>query len=463
MSETFGPEHEPPPRDLNAEIDETHEQPPEKSFFEKLGKKAGMLLGGMVVILLVGMVYFTLRGSHVANSSVPTAPSVNNIPGTHAETSAYRQQVLRANAEQAAAAERDGGSAFPTPDYMPPPASGKGGNSNTAEETAPPASTPNLDATSETTQGVAPPERYARQPGSSKAYARAIDQVLRHRGSHQNNFKFVVASDLPPPPEPRRRVRGTQAARQAAKLAANGISLPQPGTLLPARMINGLDSDDPGPAIALVTGGVLKGARVIGSFTTARAGLVLRFTKMSIPVDGGRSVQTVSISADAITLTKDALATSVNDHLIGNLAVLFASSLANSAGQLVSESGTTLAATGTGTVLQSMPQMSGGQILGSAAGQALGQAGQEYEQMYGNRPPTIKLAPGTPFTLAFVGGVGKSRGLANLHPITRVSQMARPGIQYAAPVGFGGGYNGYGGLGSPLGMDGLAVAPGTGQ
>lgn len=436
--------------DLSAKIDETEAPTAEPSLLKKIGKRGAVYIGAAVVGILALMLYYSLGGSKTPSTSVPSAPQINNVLGAHPETPVYHRQVTQSDSTAAAQAAKTGGSAFPSPDYKGAARHRTAARQALQQEIA----APKLDTTpagASSTQAQARPQAASYQGNSAannrnNPYTKALAQLFRKHGKTRGGFSYVVASDLPAE-KPATGPRISASAQQQATLAGEGISLPHAGALLPARMINGLNSDDPGPALAVITEGPLKGSRVIGSFSTARTGLVLKFTSMSIPVHGGASVQTVSIDADAISQTKDALATSVNDHLIGNLGALFVSSLASNAGSLLAESGSTVAATGTGAVLQSTPSLSGGQILGSAAGQALGQAGQEYEQLYGNRPPTIKLAPGAPFTLAFLGTqTASSKGLSNLKTILPQSeaQQRGSGITYAAP-----GFGAYAGFGAP--------------
>jgi hypothetical protein len=140
-------------------------------------------------------------------------------------------------------------------------------------------------------------------------------------------------------------------------------------------------------------------------------GAAVIFNSMTIPYhnsDGVLETQTLPIRAYAISVkngTTD-VATSVNNHILLELAVNFVSSLAGNFGQLLSSSGASTVVSPTGSIGITNPALSTEQELGAAAGTAIGTAGQTFAQTYGNRPTTIKIAKGTPFMLLFVGKGG---------------------------------------------------------
>ena len=97
------------------------------------------------------------------------------------------------------------------------------------------------------------------------------------------------------------------------------------------------------------------------------------------------------------------MATSVNHHLAEQLAVAFTTSLLSNFGQLIANSGASTVINPTGAISVTNPALSTTDQLASAAGSAAGTAGTLFQQIYGNQPTTIKVAPGTPCTLLFVG------------------------------------------------------------
>ena len=201
-------------------------------------------------------------------------------------------------------------------------------------------------------------------------------------------------------------------------------------------MVNGLNSDAPGPAIAVITGGRLAGARVIGSFSTAREGLTLKFTSMTVPNDNGSTFQ-VTIQADAISEQGDEVPANVNNHFWENAAVTFIAGFGQGMGTLLQSSGSTTTTTGSGLAITTNPALSLGTELGAAAGGALGSVGGQFQQTYGNRPPTIKIAPGTQFTLVFVGTNTSASTTAPNLPNIRPTVGGLASDRYGASPGYG--------------------------
>lgn len=441
--------HQGPPLDTGTADIDTAGAPEGKkiSMLQAVGKKSFVIFGLLGVGLLSVMLFFTLDHTGSRVSAVPPAPADNNVVGSHAVTPAYTQQVKAVDSQNYHTAVQTGTSAFPEPQFSAPQQNINGAPNldptSPAAETAPPQinATPQTNVAATTRVATAAPGQVLTPQLNDQQKQTPYDKALQDLFKPANrtgSVSFVVANDIAPPAPPAPASPGGPGSVGDNTQIAPGITLPVPGTLLSARMVNGLNSDDPGPAIAVITSGPLTGARVLGSFSTQRSGLVLAFQTMTIPVDDGASTKTVPITADAITLTDNAFASSVDTHLVGNLAVLFVTSLAGDVGNLLSTQGTSVAATN-GSVLQSTPSLNTGQLLGAAAGQSLGQAGQTYEQLYGNRPVTIKLDPGFAFTLAFLGtSAPQSQGAAAL-PTYQPPQNAQPRV---AP-----GYGVYGGIG----------------
>ncbi|NBK99923.1 MAG: hypothetical protein EOM50_18310 [Erysipelotrichia bacterium] len=61
-----------------------------------------------------------------------------------------------------------------------------------------------------------------------------------------------------------------------------GATLVRAGTIIPGVLISGLNSDTPGPVLAQIVSGKLKGARLMGEMKASDSGIVIQFTKLSM-------------------------------------------------------------------------------------------------------------------------------------------------------------------------------------
>jgi len=207
---------------------------------------------------------------------------------------------------------------------------------------------------------------------------------------------------LPPPAAP----APTQSAGGGATAApASAIRLPMPGTILYAELISEANSDSPGPVLAQIVEGELAGAKLIGQFAVQRESLVITFNTLTMGTDrnGEEINETVGISAYAVDASNigSGLASEVDYHLLQNIGITFASSFAQGFGQAIAQSGQQIVSTDSGTTIVN-PTLSTQQQLMVAAGTAAGATGQTLNQLFGNRPITVKVKSGTGIGVLFL-------------------------------------------------------------
>lgn len=405
----------------------------------KSDKRLLYMMGGAV--LIAGGAFFFLGGNHGPKSTLPSAPgNLNSTQGTAVPTESYRRMLQEQDAQRAKEAAKTGGSALPTVVY-------NGNSSNAALPTAPttpapapvaPPSGPILPnapagaVASPKTNPVTPVQASNYVPVAPQRVAamlkeiQALDQgaapgplvvdypnkKVATNGEQQNNVPYNRAYMGHTNQSQSQMGESAKSDEQSSSgnAAAGPYTVPAPGTKLYSIM-GGMDSDAPGPITATILQGPLSGARLLGSAQTTSMGAAVIFNSMTIPYhnsDGVLETQTLPIRAYAISVkngTTD-VATSVNNHILLELAVNFVSSLAGNFGQLLSSSGASTVVSPTGSIGITNPALSTEQELGAAAGTAIGTAGQTFAQTYGNRPTTIKIAKGTPFMLLFVGKGG---------------------------------------------------------
>ena len=180
------------------------------------------------------------------------------------------------------------------------------------------------------------------------------------------------------------------------------------GDVLFAVMDTSVNSDEPGPILATVVSGRLRGAKLIGSFNLpANADkMVISFNTMSIP----GAAKTTSISAYAIdpNTARTALSSKTNHHVLYRYGSLFAATFLEGFGNAFQSANTTVTIGGTGggqnitvqnginrSILQNA-------VIGlSTLGKAWGQAAQQQF----NRPTTVEVYSGTPLGILFTQDV----------------------------------------------------------
>lgn len=181
--------------------------------------------------------------------------------------------------------------------------------------------------------------------------------------------------------------------------SSKGPAFVRAGSIVPAVMMTAINSDEPGPVLAQVVTGPLKGARLIGQMVSSDQRVVIQFQQLSIP---GAS-QSFNISAFAVDpdTSRTGLATDVNNHYFLRYGLGLAAAFISGYGEAVQNSGsttTTNAFGGTTTVLGDMTHK---QIAESAFGKVGQKLGSELEKET-NRAPTVTVASGTSVGILFM-------------------------------------------------------------
>ncbi len=195
----------------------------------------------------------------------------------------------------------------------------------------------------------------------------------------------------------------------AASPSKSKFQTPAPGTILYSQLVGRVNSDSPGPVIGEILDGPYTGARLLGTFQTNQSGsgTVISFNTMVVPYkDDNGEDQTSAVPIKAVAVDTSHLGTSmetyVNNHLLLNIGMAFGTSFLQGIGQAVSQSGSYAMMGPYGTNMANpVLTMPGEIMMGVGAGAA--QAGSIFQNLYGNKPPTIIVEAGTPFGLLFLG------------------------------------------------------------
>jgi type IV secretory pathway VirB10-like protein len=257
----------------------------------------------------------------------------------------------------------------------------------------------------------------------------------------------AVADDLPP--------RAQQASAPGApKKAGPPAAPPLPASLLkllrPGRIYYGevdteVNSDVPGPVLATIQTGKLKGARLLGGFTKAGDYVVLKFSSMTLPDSDVYPITAYALNPHKL---QAGMATDVNHHYIERYGSMLLGAFLYGFGQAEMYSG------GTGTVTQFgapvfIPQMNS--VLSQSA-LGLGMAGQQLAsvtQQNFNIPATVHLHQNDPVAILIIRASAPKTVSAPAAPAppARTAAPLPPVGPFGGTSPYGGGYGGspYGG------------------
>jgi type IV secretory pathway VirB10-like protein len=179
------------------------------------------------------------------------------------------------------------------------------------------------------------------------------------------------------------------------------------GDMLVGVLDTAVNSDEPGPVLATIVDGQLKGSKLLGMLqqmppvtgTNGPTKLILQFSRLT-PMDADRSVPTKIFAIDLNT-ARTALATNVDHHYMLRYGTLFASSFLTGYGQAVSQQGTNTTTDVFGNQHQTYPPLSPRDEVAVAIGQVGTTWGNQLGNIF-NRPNTVTIDAGTSIGVLFM-------------------------------------------------------------
>ena len=180
------------------------------------------------------------------------------------------------------------------------------------------------------------------------------------------------------------------------------------GDVMFAVIDTAVNSDEPGPILATIVSGSLKGSKLIGSFNLPSNAqkMVISFNTLSVPGIN----KTLSVSAFAIDpdTARTAISSETNNHYLSRYGSLFASNFLEGFGNAFQSADTTITIGGTGDTQQTTVQSGIGRsalenaVIGLATvGKAWGQVAQQNM----NQKPTVEVFSGTSVGVLFTRDV----------------------------------------------------------
>lgn len=387
-----------------------------------LVKVGGIVLALFILIFLV--VIFSGDGGRTEQSIVSRSTDLTEAPGSSEVTEVYRQAIEEENTRRIEEAIRQSESAVPTP--VGPPKGTLPLQFEEPEEEDPLERWRRLQEERlrqqqlQVEEAVPPPEPQedTRTPAVN-ALAQAMSQQMESVLSNQQipqtqTVPVATLSYLEGLAERERQNREAELARlrqaQAEALALTAaesssdieVLLPA-GTIEYARLVTEANSDVPGPVLAEVATGPLRGGRLIGSFTSTGRLLTLSFN--TIVIDG-IDYPVTGVAIDPET-TLPGVASDVNPRYIRRVVLPAAAEFITEFSDAISDSGRTSIVISGDSVSEttSNDDLSDDQEVASG----ISAAGEELEEILDdavdNIEPLVRVRAGTSVGVLFTTSV----------------------------------------------------------
>lgn len=377
--------------------------------------KVGIVVAAIATII-GGIVLFGGKEEPRTISNVRGGENVTSTPGMEEVSPQMRDALEQTNEEAAIKAQRTGGSAIPVPINAPQetlevPDLGAAADEDPLErwrkiqeerqrreamQQRPTA--PQVDPNAQVIDGLA------------KAMSQQMQTILDAQVALGPESEIITPDDWLEKKAEEREEKLKQKQMDAA--AAAGVvndplllDILQPaGTIEYAQLITEANSDVPGPVLAEVMSGPLRGARILGTFETKERYLVLKFK--TIVVDG------VSYTADAIALDPSSanpgLVTEIDNRYFERVILPAAAAFIEGMGSAIADSGsnTSIAVEGD-TVASTEEPLDTRQEIFKGVEEASGKVSDILDDEAGDIKRLIKVHAGTAVGILFLQPVTK--------------------------------------------------------
>lgn len=177
------------------------------------------------------------------------------------------------------------------------------------------------------------------------------------------------------------------------------------GTIIPGVMLTAVNTDEPGPVMAEIVSGPLKGSRLIGSVVNAPTDITSNVSKATIQFTKlqrkGMDSKAVDISVFAVDpeTSRTAVATDVDHHIFRNYGLTIAASFVEGLGEAFGNMGKTVSYTDQATIMQVSDKSKN--AVWAATGKAGSRLGRQLDKL-SNAPTTVTVDAGTTIGLLFM-------------------------------------------------------------
>lgn len=376
--------------------------------------KVGVILAALAFIV-GGVILFGGGKEDPAASRVARSANISEAPGTSEVSESYRDAVKEKNIQNVEDALREGTSAVPIP--VEPPKGTLPLQIEAPEEEDPldrwrrmqeerikqqqiiARETPSLPE--EVIQEPAPDTRTPAVNALAQSMSAQMESVLGSQKIPEGQRVDITSISYLENLRARQIEEAEQLAAEQRALAQaeeETVILVPAGDIAYAQLITEANTDAPGPVLAQIVSGPLRGARLLGSFESTNNYLILNFS--TVVIDGvSQSVQAVALDPDT-TLT--GVATDINRRYFQRVVLPAAAEFVKGLTEAISESGTTSIFIEGDTVAQSEGDKSNRQEVASGISEAGEAVADIFEEEAALIQPMIKVRAGTPLGILFL-------------------------------------------------------------
>ena len=382
--------------------------------------KVGVILA-VFAIVVGGIILFGGSEELPAVSKVNSAKEVNEVPGTNELSQTMQEAIEEKNIQNVEDALRQNQSALPIPidpakGALPVPLEETSGEDplerwrRMQEERI---------RQQEMLAQAKPPQIQQEAPVDTKTPAvnalstsmlSQMQAILQNQTIPTTSFKKITEVTFLEELERKRNDRAnSMAQRSAATRGSDGayaddqvenILLPA-GTIEYGQILIEANTDAPGPILAQIYTGPLKGARVLGNFQSTDEYIMLSF--QMIVIDGiNYPIQAVAIDPDT---TLPGVITEIDRRYFKRIVLPMAAEFVKGLTEAISESGTTTVVISGDTVAESTSDKDNQQEVASGISEAGDKLSEILDEEANATEPMLRVAAGTPVGILFVAPV----------------------------------------------------------
>ena len=372
-----------------------------------LFKIGALVVGAIVIFVLIS--FLGKDNTAVEDSYVGTAPDITSTPGTEEATLAYTQAVEELNEQAIEQAFETGDSSLPVP--IEPPV----GIVNVQEEQTD-AEDPlqrwrrlqeeRLEREIQQSNTVQPVDANAAAARNqaiqqlSSAMSQQMASILDTKSAVELSSRQLTAPDY------LEKLAAQEEEEQAEAIAAadaisNDVAaevLFPAGKIVYAQLITEANTDVPGPILAEIMSGPLKGSRILGTFEEQNEFLTLNFDTIVYDDE--------SLSIDAVALdpatTLPGMATEVDRRYFKRVILPAAAAFVEGLAEAVAESGRTTITIQGETVAQDEEDADTEQEVASGIEEAGRELGEILDEIADDTEVLVRIASGTPIGVLFL-------------------------------------------------------------
>lgn len=374
--------------------------------------KIGLVVGA-IVIVFGGIVLFGGQDAPIDQSFLGAAPDIATPPGTEAASPEYIEAIQEVNERDVEIAEQTGGSAFPTP--IQPPV-----GILTVPEQEADAEDPlqrwrrlqeeRLQRELQQAQTIEPtslPDDTARNEAIQQLADAMAAQMQAVLDNKENTVSYRSLTDpeafnqsLADAAEAQNELDDSFDAGELEEEVIQEVLLPA-GEIAYATLLIEANTDAPGPILAQILSGPLKGGKLIGAFEEQRNFLTLNFSTLVL--------NEVSLGVSAVAVdpntTLPGFATEINRRYLARVLLPAAAAFVTGFTEAVAETGRTTITIEGDTVAEDTEDADSEQEIATG----FSELGEELSEIIDEEAdliePLIRVAPGTPLGILFTQSV----------------------------------------------------------